>query len=204
MVKAVTQDKRVASTRAAAREALVSLIAEKGLGNFSVTELCQTAGLNRGTFYNHWKSIDQLLSECEDELMAGLEECIREFPKLNGDMLCECVNENKPISGIVDVFSYIKGQSKFMEVVSGFNGDGHFVLKLRRSLSSNFLKYIIRDRYDCATETDAEYFAWFHASAFLGIVQYWVLRQCPESPEEMALKLVHLLYFQPSDHLIAI
>lgn len=204
MAKKAVQDKRVVGTRAAAREALVCLIDEKGLGNFSITELCQTAGLNRGTFYNHWKSIDQLLGECEDELLEGLEECIREFPKLNNDMLHECVTENKPISGIVDVFAYIKTQSKFMEVVSGFKGDGHFVLKLRKSLSSDFLEYIIRDRYDYATETDAEYFAWFHASAFLGLIQHWVLRQCPESPEEMALKLVHLLYFQPSDHRIAI
>jgi len=51
----------------AAREALfdaaIHLIAEKGIGGFSVSELCNLAGLKRTSFYNYFQTIESLLDE---------------------------------------------------------------------------------------------------------------------------------------------
>lgn len=198
MVKTIGQDKRVVNTRIAARDAMIALINEKGVGNFTVTELCQRAELNRGTFYNHWKSIDDALLFFEDELIADMEHCARNFPKLDRNLLKQGIDEGKPLSGIVHVFECLKKQSALLMAVSSHNGDGRFVLRMRTALSQVFLEHIVNDRFDCSSETDAEYFAWYHASAFLGALQCWLLRGCKESTEEVSLKLMSLLYCYPS------
>lgn len=45
-------------------DALVSLLQEKSLEFITVKEICQRAGVNRSTFYLHYETIDDLLSEC--------------------------------------------------------------------------------------------------------------------------------------------
>lgn len=197
MVKAGSQDKRVINTKASARDALVALISEKGLGNFSVTELCQRAGLNRGTFYNHWKNIDGLLEECELELLEGVGECIRFFPVLGRKSLEICANEAKPIPSIVDAFEYFLTQADMLLALTSMNGDGHFVLRLRKATAQVFLEHIVRSRYGCKTAMDEEFHAWYHAAAFLGAVQCWLLNGCVQTPEEMSVKLIELLYYRP-------
>ena len=53
-----TCDPRIVRTKAALREALISLMEERGFDGFTVNDLCQRAGLNRGTFYNHFEDKD--------------------------------------------------------------------------------------------------------------------------------------------------
>ena len=45
-------------------DALVSLLQKKSLEFITVKEICRRAGVNRSTFYLHYETIDDLLSEC--------------------------------------------------------------------------------------------------------------------------------------------
>jgi len=45
-------------------EALVDILREKGLEYVTVKEICEKAGVNRSTFYLHYETIDDLLTEC--------------------------------------------------------------------------------------------------------------------------------------------
>lgn len=47
-------DTRVQFTRNALKEAMLTLMKEKPVGRMTVKELCETAGINRGTFYLHY------------------------------------------------------------------------------------------------------------------------------------------------------
>ena len=48
------------------------MMEEKGFENVTVNDLCAKAGLNRGTFYNHFKTKEDLLWALEDEIMDDL------------------------------------------------------------------------------------------------------------------------------------
>ena len=72
-------DPRIARSRAALREALIELMEERGFDGFTVNDLCQRAGLNRGTFYNHFKDKDALLLAFEDEVLADLDDFSRKM-----------------------------------------------------------------------------------------------------------------------------
>ena len=44
-------------------EALISLLARKDFAYITVREICETAGVNRSTFYLHYETMADLLSE---------------------------------------------------------------------------------------------------------------------------------------------
>ncbi|MBQ7746361.1 MAG: TetR/AcrR family transcriptional regulator [Spirochaetia bacterium] len=65
------QDLRVIKTHQAIRKAFSDMICEMDYGQISIKELAARAQINRKTFYLHYESIDKLLEELQDEIVAG-------------------------------------------------------------------------------------------------------------------------------------
>jgi AcrR family transcriptional regulator len=65
-------DRRAKRTRAALRASAIALIAERGLKDVLVRDICTRAGVGRSTFYAHFGDIDALL-------VAGLDDLHREL-----------------------------------------------------------------------------------------------------------------------------
>lgn len=59
-------------TAAAMDEALISLLADKDFAYITVKEICEKAGVNRSTFYLHYDTIKNLLSESIDHMTERL------------------------------------------------------------------------------------------------------------------------------------
>lgn len=74
------QDPRVIKTKKQFREAFKELIlVYDDFMSITVKELCDKAGLNRKTFYLHYKQVDELLLEVQDEYIAEFYRLIRNF-----------------------------------------------------------------------------------------------------------------------------
>jgi AcrR family transcriptional regulator len=58
-------DKRCLRTRLAIKSALLSLLEDKPLAKITVSELAETAQVNRKTFYNHYLDINSVLYDIE-------------------------------------------------------------------------------------------------------------------------------------------
>ncbi len=56
------------------RGAFTDLLRQKPIQNITIKELCERAGINRGTFYSHYTDIYDLRDNIEDEMT-------REFQK---------------------------------------------------------------------------------------------------------------------------
>lgn len=65
-------DTRVQYTKARIHDALTELLAEKQLRFITVKELCDVAGINRGTFYLHYASLRDVLSEIEEDALQEM------------------------------------------------------------------------------------------------------------------------------------
>lgn len=61
-------DYRVIRTQKRLRSSLLKLMSEKPVGKITPTALCREAGINRNTFYSHYKSVEDLLLSIEDEV----------------------------------------------------------------------------------------------------------------------------------------
>lgn len=68
MTARVSEDRRIARTRLALRDALLALLSEKGWDELNVQEICDRANVGRSTFYLHYQSKEDLLSESLNEL----------------------------------------------------------------------------------------------------------------------------------------
>ncbi len=59
-------DPRIARTRQALREALMDLARERDVDEISVADLAESAGINRSTFYQHYRDKGVLLADVFD------------------------------------------------------------------------------------------------------------------------------------------
>lgn len=71
------KDLRVIKTRQTIRNALSTLMSEKELPDISITELCARAQINRKTFYRHYRSISDVITEFENELLSDFSDILK-------------------------------------------------------------------------------------------------------------------------------
>jgi AcrR family transcriptional regulator len=64
-------DPRVVRTRQMLRDALVSLIEEKGFDAITIQDIADRAGLNRATFYLHYRDKQELLVKSLRDAIDG-------------------------------------------------------------------------------------------------------------------------------------
>ena len=63
-----SKDHRVRVTQRLIREAFTGLLKQKPIQSISIKELCELAGVNRGTFYAHYQDIYDLRSRVEADM----------------------------------------------------------------------------------------------------------------------------------------
>ncbi len=73
-------DHRIKLTKLLLRRGLIGLLEQKQLKDVSVTELCRQSGINRGTFYAHYKDIDDLHRGIEEEVFAEIQKTMDSHP----------------------------------------------------------------------------------------------------------------------------
>jgi AcrR family transcriptional regulator len=65
-------DRRVARTRLALRDAMLHLLKDRGWDELGIQEICEQANIGRSTFYIHYRSKEDLLSEGLNDLQDAL------------------------------------------------------------------------------------------------------------------------------------
>ena len=60
------QDPRTVQTTALIKQTLLGMMKKKAFNKVTVSEVCKTAGINRGTFYLHFCDLWAVLEELEE------------------------------------------------------------------------------------------------------------------------------------------
>lgn len=82
------------------KHALIKLLSQKNLDRITVTEVIETSGISRGTFYSHYKSLDEVIDQIVDDEF-------NKITKLIGDN-CEIYFDPDNILMVVStIFDYI-------------------------------------------------------------------------------------------------
>ena len=76
------ENQRIRVTKRMLKEALVKLLENKPIEKVSVLEICQTAEINRTTFYKYYGSQYDLMSDIQDDFLRELEINLREKENL--------------------------------------------------------------------------------------------------------------------------
>ncbi|MGI6221574.1 MAG: TetR/AcrR family transcriptional regulator [Coriobacteriales bacterium] len=67
-----SNDLRFTKNREALQRAYIDLVKQKGTGSITVKELTERARVNRMTFYSHYDTVGDILSEYVDEMTAAI------------------------------------------------------------------------------------------------------------------------------------
>ena len=194
-------DRRAIRTKKMIRNALSSLIEEKGFNNVSITDITTRADINRGTFYLHYIDKYDLLEQIENELLQELQHHIKNT-RLADVVIIDPTDSiesvNKPIPYMKKVFEYVKENSVLIKAILGPNGDPKFQNKIKELIHTNFFeKNLIKTFNKENMLVPEEYFLSYLLSAHIGVVQKWLESDMEKSPEDMALILAKLSFLGP-------
>ena len=169
-------DRRVIKTRRQLKKGLAALMKEKSVNQITVKELVEEVDINRSTFYLHFKDIQDLLREIEENMEAQIKRAIEEHPIVSG-------NENA-FYFIVDMFRVLDEEREISKALIGPNGDMGFIHRIERIIKENSRGTL--EKMFPGKKEDLKYFYAFCLSGCLGLVKVWLNEGEEKSPEEMA------------------
>lgn len=169
-------DRRVIKTRRQLKKGLAALMKEKSVNQITVKELVEEVDINRSTFYLHFKDIQDLLREIEENMEAQIKRAIEEHPIVSG-------NENA-FYFIEDMFRVLDEEREISKALIGPNGDMGFIHRIERIIKENSRGTL--EKMFPGKKEDLRYFYAFCLSGCLGLVKVWLNEGEEKSPEEMA------------------
>lgn len=103
-------------------QAFIKLLATTPVNKMKVSQVVKVAGVSRGSFYNHYESIYDLLEDVEFQLLDGI-------PKTSQ---IQQVLRNKDIvrEELIKKLAYIQENLTLIRLLTGKNGDPYFQYQL--------------------------------------------------------------------------
>lgn len=183
----VKQDRRTIQTKSQITEALIELIHTKGFNNLNVTDLTRTAGIGRGTFYIHYLDKFDLLSKTETRLLNEIQDILNAIVPEELKTFSEN-SENAPSELVIKTLDYFYQNSKLLSALLCPDGDPYLIGKIKKM----FKEVIIKSFHAAPSEIEfhpgipKDYVMEIILDRLMSIVVYWMSKDHPESPSEIA------------------
>lgn len=184
-VPAQPLDPRTRRSRAALEAALLELIAERELGQISISDVTKRADVNRSTFYEHYTGLDDLAASACTVLF---DELVRSAPLSGQDSAMTVARAQRSLANL---FAHVAEHAHLYRTLLGDDGSARVINHLLQRVTAGAHNRIASDGDDPAASTDdfAEHSydpaATFTAGAVVGTVIDWLRRGCPGTPQEM-------------------
>ncbi|MFV8044074.1 TetR/AcrR family transcriptional regulator [Streptococcus pluranimalium] len=166
--------KRHTETKTYIKEALTHLLNEKSFEDLTISDITRKAGINRSTFYLHYKDKYDMMAQLKQDNLDSL------YHILTQDNI-----EKDTHTTLVDTFTYIKNDFDFFQVIA-------------KTAYVNFSKSIKDFAYDVILSfpqaqdiiinhygVPYHYGLQVYLASIESLISYWVATGGKESPEEM-------------------
>lgn len=167
-------------TKRALEQSLKNLLLKKPLTKITINDITEDCGINRMTFYYHFKDIYDLVEwSCLEDARKALEEKKTYDTWQQGFLqIFEAVLENKPF--IMNVYRCVHKEQ---------------VEKYLKPLVDNLLLGVINEEAEGITvrEEDREFIAQVYSYIFVGLMLDWIKDDMKENPEDIVERLAVLI-----------
>lgn len=109
-------DTRIQITRRLLKDSMLKLLRDKNINSITICELCDVAGLNRGTFYLHYDSPLALLKDIE-----------REYLEKSKNLIISFFESDRETDTLCHLFQEFWQDREVFSLLIGPNGDPDFV-----------------------------------------------------------------------------
>lgn len=168
-------DRRVRKTRTQLKQGLAKLMQAKNINEITVKELVEAVDINRSTFYLHYSDIYNLMEEIENEVLMEIQNIIKEHPM---------GVENNTFTFMEAIFFVMDDNRDICRALLGDSGDATFIYKIRQIIQDNSMQ-LLESLFPDIKEKLHYKFS-FCMSGCMGIVNEWLYKDKPETPQEIA------------------
>ena len=169
-------DRRIQRTRKALRDALHSLVLDRGYDDLSVQDITDKANLGRATFYLHYREKDELL-----------EDLLREFSESFAQRYGSKVNyaDRKVVQAM---FEYAENHYDFYRIMTIGKGGLAGIRKLRAILQESYSQFLdgIETEAGGKFGVPRDFLDSYQANAIMSTIFLWLEQDMPYPPAEMA------------------
>ena len=178
-------DMRVVKTKKALHQGLLSLLKDRPLESISVSMLCREAGVNRGTFYLHYKDVGSLFDEHLQHILKDLEDSYYEPYRLVPELVPSRLDPTT-----IRIFHHVKKYQPFYEIVFHRSSSLSYYYSLFEKIKSLITEYSMDQ---CRFDHNITLMAAYQANAIMGLLIQWYEDGFSHSPEYMNEQFTHLL-----------
>ncbi len=175
-------------------EALMSLIDKKDFEYITVKEICETAGVNRSTFYLHYENISDLLKETTRYITNGfISYFTHDKNSIDLKIGTTPINDLQFIKPeyILPYLSYVRENRRIFKTAVKHLGTLDFDNVYERMFCYIFNP--ILERFNIP-ETEREYTMKFYLTGITAMVMDWIKNDCRESDEDMCRIISGCIY----------
>ena len=182
--KAAKNDRRIKYTKILIKQSLVKLLQEKPISKISIKEICETADINRSTFYAHYADQYDLLRQLVDETLQDINTYL--------DSYNFTVYEPGSYQIMKRIFEYIVENAELCKVLMGEYGD----ISLQKEIMMIVQRQGMKEwKGKKAVDEDMmEYLYIYGVNGSIGIVQKWLQSGLKQSAGEMADLVIQMIY----------
>lgn len=175
------ENQRIALTKKLLQEGLLRLLETKHLEKISVTELCKESGINRATFYNHYYSPQELLTDIETRMTQQLK-----------DIIGNPETADQIVSRLEQVCAFFQEHAKTVLILHRCHADDEINDALYE-LNQNFQLYNLSNRYTSTMSKDHLHLVsvFFYTGCY-HILLEWIRKDFPLSSKEVAELMIRL------------
>ena len=174
-------------------DAFISLLEKKDFEYITVKEICKLAGVNRSTFYLHYETLGELVTECVERMNEDFIKYFKAQPvNLVADVRTEQLDNLFLITPeyIIPYLNYIKTHKKLFRVVmlrsEVLQTDKTYNNMLYPFLDKVFARFSV-------PEKERAYFMDFYIGGLMRIVKRWLKGDCRESTEQITEIIVKVI-----------
>ena len=181
-------DIRVRNTMAAVRKSLIDLMGEQKFEDITISMLCKNAGISRKTFYMHYSSLDDVITDIGKDMYAQIADRFKSKGADYGmrDVLHDI---NEIISNNLDTY--------YKMATSESHHEFHIALEIA---FQKIVADVCRNSYGL-TSPNLEYYSTFFASGIISVYGRWF--RCHEKqPKEKLEQILYSCTFLGSDGII--
>lgn len=176
----IKNNRRTLYTKMALREAFLSLSEKKELSKITVTEICQLADLNRGTFYQYYTDPLDLYHQIETELIEEILPLVK---------LGSSNNLNEWLARLILILK--ENQTLSILLLQNYS-DNHFTNAIFGEVHGLAMKEF-KERFQEDDERFLEYYFIYFVKGAIGIILEWLTKDNDLTAEEISNLLAKLL-----------
>lgn len=170
------EDTRVQYTKKVLKDALLRLLKSKPINKITIKELCEEAGLNRGTFYLHYYEPNDVLKEIEEEFVREKLAFFDPYMK------------NDSPDQLAKLFEAVLTNSELSMVLFGHNGAPQFTARIKELVREGVLREWQKE-FPSYKREDLEFVFEFAFPGAMNLMLNWISGEGKLPVQEFAHRL---------------